>query len=127
MPTAASGVGRKLNLRSEQAVAREQTFGDDRGRDRLGSLSELLRQPGGAQTRNKSIERRAIPFIIALNCFDGARRYDTEEVRMALDLDPDMPFVLCDARSRESAKDVLITLVEHVLMTTSEEPVSGIV
>jgi signal recognition particle receptor subunit beta len=72
-------------------------------------------------------ERRAIPFIVALNCFDGARRYDTEEVRMALDLDPDMPIVLCDARSRESAKDVLITLVEHVLMTASEEPVSGIV
>jgi uncharacterized protein len=46
---------------------------------------------------------------------------------MALDLDPDLPIVLCDARSRESAKDVLIALVEHVLMTASEEPVSGIV
>jgi signal recognition particle receptor subunit beta len=71
-------------------------------------------------------ERREIPFIIALNCFDGARRYDTEDVRMALDLEPDMPIVLCDARSKESAKDVLIALVEHVLMTASEEPLSGI-
>jgi signal recognition particle receptor subunit beta len=71
-------------------------------------------------------ERRAIPFIVALNCFDGARRYDTEDVRMALDLDPGMPIVLCDARSKESAKDVLIALVEHVLMTAAEEPVSGI-
>jgi signal recognition particle receptor subunit beta len=71
-------------------------------------------------------ERRQIPFIIALNCFDGARRYDTEDVRMALDLEPGLPIVLCDARSKESAKDVLIALVEHVLMTASEEPLSGI-
>jgi len=71
-------------------------------------------------------ERREIPFIVALNCFDGARRYDTEDVRMALDLEPDMPIVLCDARSKESAKDVLIALVEHVLVTASEEPLSGI-
>src|SRR5438132_13701866 len=36
-------------------------------------------------------ERREIPFIVALNCFDGARRYNTEDVRMALDLEPDLP------------------------------------
>jgi len=71
-------------------------------------------------------ERRQIPFIIALNCFDGARRYDTEDVRMALDLEPELPIVLCDARSKESAKDVLIALVEHVLVAASEEPLSGI-
>jgi hypothetical protein len=46
---------------------------------------------------------------------------------MALDLDPDLPIVLCDARSKESAKEVLITLVEHVLMTASEEPLTGII
>ena len=46
---------------------------------------------------------------------------------MALDLEPELPIVLCDARSKESAKDVLIALVEHVLMTASEEPLSGIV
>jgi uncharacterized protein len=71
-------------------------------------------------------ERRKIPFIVALNCFDGARRYDVEDVRTALDLEPDLPIILCDARSRESAKQVLITLVEHVLETASEEPISGI-
>jgi len=46
--------------------------------------------------------------------------------RLALDLEPDMPIVLCDARSKDSAKEVLITLVEHVLVTASEEPLSGI-
>jgi signal recognition particle receptor subunit beta len=70
-------------------------------------------------------ERREIPFIVALNCFDGARRYDVEDVRMALDLDPGLPIVHCDARSRESAKEVLIALVEHVLATAPAESVTG--
>src|ERR1700728_4144774 len=68
-------------------------------------------------------ERREIPFIVALNCFEGSRRYEKEDVRVALDLDPGMPIILCDARSRESAKEVLIALVEHVL-SVADEPVS---
>jgi signal recognition particle receptor subunit beta len=67
-------------------------------------------------------ERREIPFIIALNQFDGARRHEVEDVRAALDLEKTVPIVMCDARSRESAKQVLIALVEHVLMT-ADEPV----
>ncbi|WP_106399866.1 GTP-binding protein [Actinocorallia populi] len=60
-------------------------------------------------------EGRGLPFIVAVNCFDGARRHSTEAIRTALDLDPRVPIVLCDARSRESAKEALITLVGHVL------------
>jgi uncharacterized protein len=60
-------------------------------------------------------ERRDIPFVVALNNFDGARRYSVQDVRTALDLDPDLPILHCDARSRDSAKQVLIALVEHVL------------
>jgi hypothetical protein len=37
---------------------------------------------------------------------------------VALDLDPNLPIIMCDARSRESAKEVLITLIEHVLYVT---------
>jgi len=58
-------------------------------------------------------ERRGIPFTIAVNCFDGALQYDPEMVREALDLDGEVPVVLCDARDRESAKNVLIAIVEH--------------
>jgi signal recognition particle receptor subunit beta len=65
-------------------------------------------------------ERREIPFVIGLNCFEGARRYSTEDVRAALDLEPGLPIIMCDARSRESAKDVLISLVEHVLAQADE-------
>ena len=68
-------------------------------------------------------ERRDIPFIVALNCFDGARRYSAQDVRVALDLDQGLPIILCDARSRESSKEVLIALVEHVL-SVADEPVS---
>jgi uncharacterized protein len=60
-------------------------------------------------------EKRQLPFIVAINCFDGAPHYDPEDVRIALDLDPRVPAVLCDARQRDSVKQVLITLVEHVL------------
>jgi signal recognition particle receptor subunit beta len=65
-------------------------------------------------------ERRDIPFIVALNHFDGARKYETEDVRGALDLDAGLPIIACDARSRDSAKQVLIALVEHVLMSAPE-------
>ena len=47
-------------------------------------------------------ERRRLPFIVGVNCFDGAVRYDTEEIRTALDLDPRVPVILCDVRARES-------------------------
>ena len=60
-------------------------------------------------------ERRGTPFVVAVNCFEGARRYRTEEVQAALDLDPGVPVLLCDARSRDSGKELLVALVEHVL------------
>ena len=65
-------------------------------------------------------ERRRLPFIVGVNCFDGAVRYDTEEIRTALDLDPRVPVILCDVRARESGKQVLIALVEHVLAVMAE-------
>lgn len=62
-------------------------------------------------------ERRGTPFLVAVNCFDGARRHTVEDVRDALDLDPDIPVILCDARERQSGKEVLIRLVENVVRT----------
>ncbi|MEU4644917.1 ATP/GTP-binding protein [Micromonospora sp. NPDC023814] len=60
-------------------------------------------------------EQRGTPFVVAVNCFDGAPRYLPEEVSDALELSPSVPVVLCDARDRESTKYVLTTLVTHVL------------
>ncbi|MPY53391.1 GTP-binding protein [Streptomyces acidicola] len=65
-------------------------------------------------------ERRSIPFVIGVNCFDGAERYPSDVVRQALDLDPGVPIVLCDARDRESVKDVLVTVVRHAMTHATE-------
>ncbi len=64
-------------------------------------------------------EARQLPFVVAINCFDDAPRYDPEEVRTALDLDPGVPVVLCDAREVASVKQVLITLVEAISASRS--------
>ena len=58
-------------------------------------------------------EQRGMPFVVGVNCFDGARRYEPDEVRIALDLEQDVPVILCDARDRESVKTVLIDLLRH--------------
>ncbi|MEU6017750.1 ATP/GTP-binding protein [Streptomyces sp. NPDC047515] len=60
-------------------------------------------------------ERRAIPFTVAVNCFEGADAFPVETVQAALDLDPEVPVVMCDARDRSSARDVLVTVVEHAV------------
>ncbi|MGZ3143851.1 GTP-binding protein [Lentzea chajnantorensis] len=58
-------------------------------------------------------EHRGIPFIVAVNCFDGGQLYTVDEVRHALDLDDAIPVLLCDARDRESSKAVLVGLIQH--------------
>ena len=60
-------------------------------------------------------ERRRLPFVVAVNCFEGARRYRPGDVRSALDLDSGVPVVMCDARMRTSGRDVLVALIEHAL------------
>jgi signal recognition particle receptor subunit beta len=59
-------------------------------------------------------EQRGTPFVVAVNCFESQQRFAPEAVRRALDLDPDVPVILCDARERVSARNVLIDLVEYV-------------
>ena len=70
-------------------------------------------------------ERRRLPFAVAVNCFAGARRFHPEDVRAALDLDPEVPVVLCDARQRSSARDVLIALIEHALRGLQRAKAAG--
>ncbi|MEV4113565.1 ATP/GTP-binding protein [Nonomuraea sp. NPDC049695] len=58
-------------------------------------------------------ERRGTPFVVAVNCFEGAPTFELDEVRLALQLNPSIPIILCDARKRESSREVLISLVKH--------------
>lgn len=64
-------------------------------------------------------ERSGLPFVVAVNCFDDARRYPVRTVRTALSLNAEVPVLLCDARQRESSRDVLVSLVEHALTRLS--------
>jgi signal recognition particle receptor subunit beta len=68
-------------------------------------------------------ERRGLPFVVGVNCFDDGYHYGTEEVRAALDVSPEVPLLLCDARNRESTKQVLAVLLQHIL-AGSERAVS---
>lgn len=70
-------------------------------------------------------EQRGLPFVVAVNCFDGARRHDPVKVRRALGLDGVAPIVLCDVRDRESVKDVLTTLVTYAVGAPSRTPTTS--
>jgi signal recognition particle receptor subunit beta len=65
-------------------------------------------------------ERRSIPFLVGVNCFEGAARYPEQDVRHALDLDDFVPVVMCDARDRESVKDILVGVVQHAMRFASD-------
>ncbi|HSA49950.1 MAG TPA: ATP/GTP-binding protein [Yinghuangia sp.] len=60
-------------------------------------------------------ELRGLPFVVAVNCFDGVCEFGVDEVADALDLDPHVPVVMCDARVRDSGKLAMTALMEHVL------------
>jgi len=56
-----------------------------------------------------------VPFVVALNLFDGELPYELDEVRDALALSPETPLVTCDARDTVSAVDTLRALVSHTM------------
>ncbi len=60
-------------------------------------------------------EHRRLPYLVAINCFDGMQYHNAQDVRDALAISSEVPVVSCDARNRESTKHVLISLVEYVL------------
>lgn len=66
------------------------------------------------------MEELGLPYAVAVNAFPGAPRYDTQELRTAMDLEDHTPLVYCDARDHASAKSALIALVTHLLTRTRE-------
>ncbi|MFI5521143.1 GTP-binding protein [Streptomyces platensis] len=67
------------------------------------------------------VEEAGLRYAVAVNTFPDSPEYDVEKLREALDLHPETPLVLCDARDREQSVDALIALVGHVLAHTPEE------
>lgn len=66
-------------------------------------------------------ERRGIPFIVAINCFDGKAEHTPDQVREALAVNADVPVVLVDARRRDQVKATLATLVRHAMRRVQED------
>ena len=60
-------------------------------------------------------EARGIPFVVAVNCFDGVARHQLDDVADALAVPPGVPMVYTDARSRAATKQSLILLVQHAM------------
>jgi hypothetical protein len=67
-------------------------------------------------------ESRKVPYLVAVNMFDGAPRYSETEIREALAVSRDTPLVMCDARVRDSVKHTLIALVEYVVNLYRRNP-----
>jgi signal recognition particle receptor subunit beta len=60
-------------------------------------------------------EHKGLPFIVAVNQFEGVQQYSLEEIANALALPPEVPIIAIDARDRESAKGALVRVTEYAL------------
>lgn len=60
-------------------------------------------------------ENRGLAFVVAVNRFDGAPDHSRDEVRVALNIDPDIPMIAIDARRSDDARDALVLLLGHLL------------
>jgi signal recognition particle receptor subunit beta len=60
-------------------------------------------------------EAKGLPFIVAVNQFDGLQQYTLDQVKQALALPPEVPIISIDARDRDSAKAALIRVTEYAL------------
>lgn len=60
-------------------------------------------------------EERGTPFVLAVNRFDGAQRFEMDEIREALGIGGEVPAIACDARDRSSVRDVLAALMDQVV------------
>jgi uncharacterized protein len=60
-------------------------------------------------------ESAGLPFIVAINGFNGHFPHAVADVQEALSVSPHVPIVQCDARGKDSTKVTLISLVEHAM------------
>jgi signal recognition particle receptor subunit beta len=60
-------------------------------------------------------ENIGLPFVVAVNQFQGRHNLALEQVRAAINVDADVPVVAVDARNRESMKRLVLTLLDMLL------------
>ncbi|MFC0599537.1 GTP-binding protein [Streptomyces palmae] len=65
-------------------------------------------------------ETRDLPYVVAVNHFEGTTRFEAEDVRDALSVPTDVPVVIMDARNRSTVLEALLALVGYALDVTPE-------
>ncbi|GGK52369.1 GTP-binding protein [Streptomyces flaveus] len=65
-------------------------------------------------------ESCGLPYVVAVNHFDGTDRYEPEDVREALTVPAHIPVMIMDARRRISVIETLLALVGHALEVSPE-------
>ncbi|GGY16447.1 GTP-binding protein [Streptomyces djakartensis] len=85
----------------------------------LGALGAVVlvdvRRPESSFAAIDFFERRGIPFVVGVNGFHGEHPYPAEDIHDSLALPEDVKVLLCDARDRESCRDVLIALIDQLI------------
>ncbi|GGX04818.1 ATP/GTP-binding protein [Streptomyces chartreusis] len=85
----------------------------------IGALGAVVlidvRRPQSSFAAIDFFERREIPFVVGVNGFHGEHPYPAEEIRESLALPEHVRVLLCDARERESCRDVLIALIDQLI------------
>ncbi|MDF3146435.1 MULTISPECIES: ATP/GTP-binding protein [unclassified Streptomyces] len=85
----------------------------------IGALGAVVlvdvRRPDSSFAALDFFERRGIPFVVGVNGFHGEHPYPAEDIRDALALPDHVRVLLCDARERESCRDVLIALIDQLI------------
>ncbi|GAA2628752.1 GTP-binding protein [Streptomyces vastus] len=91
----------------------------------LGAVVLLdVRRPESSFAAIDFFERRGIPFVIGVNGFHGQHPYTPEEIRESLALPEGTRVLLCDARERESSRDVLIALLDQLIAASAKASAS---
>ncbi|MCX4765689.1 ATP/GTP-binding protein [Streptomyces sp. NBC_01275] len=92
----------------------------------IGALGAVVlvdvRRPESSFAAIDFFERRGIPFVVGVNGFHGQHPYPAQEIRESLALPAHVPVLLCDARDRESCRDVLIALIDDLIADVDVRP-----
>ncbi|MFE0024824.1 ATP/GTP-binding protein [Amycolatopsis sp. NPDC059021] len=58
-------------------------------------------------------EKAGLPFVVAVNMFDGALAHQLDDIRWALAVGEDVPIITFDARQKLSVRDALLAVLHN--------------
>ena len=89
---------------------------DDLARGALGALVIVdSRRLSECYPAVDYFEKVGLPFVVAVNLFDGLIAYELDELRWALAINDSIPLVTFDARDKRSVRDALLMVLHRSL------------